>query len=72
MSITLIDKRDFNLFQPLLYQMATGLVASVRASHLGYALEAATGCSLDRGGRVVVEYDFSIASYPDIRIAGDL
>ena len=25
--ITLIDKRNFNLFQPLLYQVATGLVA---------------------------------------------
>jgi NADH dehydrogenase len=46
--------------------------ASVRASHLGRALEAATRCSLDRGGRVVVESDFSIASYPEIRIAGDL
>jgi NADH dehydrogenase len=46
--------------------------AGVRASHLGHALEATTGCSLDRGGRVVVESDFSIASYPEIRIAGDL
>ena len=26
--ITLIDKRNFNLFQPLLYQVATGLVSS--------------------------------------------
>jgi hypothetical protein len=26
--ITLIEKRNFNLFQPLLYQVATGLVAS--------------------------------------------
>ena len=25
--VTLIDKRNFNLFQPLLYQVATGLVA---------------------------------------------
>ena len=24
--ITLIDKRNFNLFQPLLYQVATGLI----------------------------------------------
>ena len=46
--------------------------AGVRASHLGHASEATTGCSLDRGGRVVVESDFSIASYPEIRIAGDL
>jgi NADH dehydrogenase len=27
---------------------------------------------VDRGGRVVVEPDFSIASHPEIRIAGDL
>ena len=27
MRITLIDKRNFNLFQPLLYQVATGLVS---------------------------------------------
>ena len=33
--------------------------AGVRASHLGQALEATTGCSIDRGGRVVVEPDFS-------------
>jgi len=25
--VTLIDRRNFNLFQPLLYQVATGLVA---------------------------------------------
>jgi NADH dehydrogenase len=25
--VTLVDKRNFNLFQPLLYQVATGLVA---------------------------------------------
>ena len=46
--------------------------ARVRASHLGHASEATTGCSLDHGGLVVVESDFSIASYPEIRIAGDL
>ena len=46
--------------------------AGVYTSHLGYALEAATRCSLDCGERVVVESDFSIASYPEIRIAGDL
>ena len=27
MRITLIDKRDFNLFQPLLYEVSTGLVS---------------------------------------------
>ena len=27
LKITLIDKRNFNLFQPLLYQVSTGLVS---------------------------------------------
>jgi NADH dehydrogenase len=35
-------------------------------------LEKPPGCSVDRGGRVVVQPDFSIASHPEIRIAGDL
>ena len=32
--ITLIDKRNFNLFQPLLYQVATGLVSRSDVAHL--------------------------------------
>ena len=30
--VTLIDKRNFNLFQPLLYQVASGLVSADRKS----------------------------------------
>ena len=41
--VTLIDKRNFNLFQPLLYQVATGLVAEADvATPLRGLLEKAT------------------------------
>jgi NADH dehydrogenase len=46
--------------------------AGVRASHLGQVLANASGCTVDRGGRVVVEPDFSIAGHPEIRVIGDL
>jgi NADH:ubiquinone reductase (H+-translocating) len=46
--------------------------AGVRASHLGQVLAQATGCAVDRGGRVIVEPDFSIAGHPEIRVVGDL
>jgi NADH dehydrogenase len=44
----------------------------VRASHLGKGLADRTGCAVDRGGRVIVEPDFSIPSHPEIRVVGDL
>ena len=46
--------------------------AGVRASQLGKKLAAVTDCELDRGGRVIVEPDFSVPGHPDIRVAGDL
>ena len=46
--------------------------AGVRASHLGKKLAEATGCEVDRGGRVVVQPDFSIPNHPEIRVVGDL
>ena len=46
--------------------------AGVRASSLGKKLSDATGCEVDRGGRVVVQPDFSIPGRPEIRVAGDL
>lgn len=46
--------------------------AGVKASHLGKMLADASGCSVDRGGRVVVEPDFSIPGHPEIRVIGDL
>ena len=46
--------------------------AGVAASPLGQLLAARSGCSIDRGGRVVVEPDFSISGHPEIRVLGDL
>ena len=46
--------------------------AGVRASRLGRLLSEATGCAVDRGGRLVVEPDFSIPGHPEIRAVGDL
>jgi len=46
--------------------------AGVRASQLGLRLSERTGCSLDRGGRVQVEADFSVSGFPEIRVVGDL
>jgi len=46
--------------------------AGVAAAPLGKLLADRSGCSLDRGGRVVVEPDFSIPGHPEIRVVGDL
>ncbi|MFN9988890.1 MAG: NAD(P)/FAD-dependent oxidoreductase [Cyanobacteriota bacterium] len=46
--------------------------AGVRASHLGKLLAERTGCSVDRGGRVIVAPDFTIPGHPEIRVVGDL
>ena len=46
--------------------------AGVRASHLGRLLAERCGCPLDRGGRLVVEPDFSVPGHPEIRAVGDL
>ena len=46
--------------------------AGVRPSHLGRKLAEATGCPLDKTGRVVVQHDFSVPDHPEIRVAGDL
>jgi NADH dehydrogenase len=46
--------------------------AGVQASPLGKALAAATGAALDRGGRVAVGPDCSIAGHPEIFVIGDL
>ena len=47
--------------------------AGVAASPLGKLLaERCQGIELDRGGRVVVQPDFSVPGHPDIRVVGDL
>ncbi len=47
--------------------------AGVSASPLGKLLaERCSGLDVDRGGRVVVQPDFSIPGHPEIRVVGDL
>ena len=46
--------------------------AGVRASRLGKLLADRTGCPVDRGGRLIVEPDFSLPGHPEIRAVGDL
>ena len=46
--------------------------AGVAASPLGKALAAATGCELDRSGRVQVQPNLSLNGYPTITVVGDL
>ncbi|HEY8504142.1 MAG TPA: NAD(P)/FAD-dependent oxidoreductase, partial [Gemmataceae bacterium] len=46
--------------------------AGVKASPLGKALAEATGCELDRAGRVIVEEDLTVPGHPEIFVIGDL
>jgi len=49
-----------------------GWTAGVKPSHLGKLLAERSGCPVDRSGRVVVQPDFSIPNFPNIRVVGDL
>jgi NADH dehydrogenase len=46
--------------------------AGVRASKLGRLLAERTGCPVDRGGRLMVEPDFTVPGHAEIRAVGDL
>ncbi len=46
--------------------------AGVRASRLGALLAERTDCPVDRGGRLLVEPDFSMPGHPEIHAVGDL
>ena len=46
--------------------------AGVAASALGRQLAEATGATVDRAGRVVVEPDLSLPAHPEISVIGDL
>ena len=46
--------------------------AGVAATPLGRNLAAATGATVDRAGRVVVEPDLSLPDHPEIAVIGDL
>jgi NADH dehydrogenase len=67
--VTLIDKRNFHLFQPLLYQVATGsLAASEIASPLRYVLRKAKNVSVHLGEVV----DFNVETKQVILTDGEL
>ena len=46
--------------------------AGVTGTQLGRTLAAATGATVDRAGRVVVEPDLSLPDHPEISVIGDL
>jgi NADH dehydrogenase len=46
--------------------------AGVAASPLGKVLAERLGASVDRGGRVIVEPDLSVAGHPEVLVIGDL
>ncbi len=46
--------------------------AGVRASSLGKALADATGCEIDRSGRLILEPDLTLKGHPEILVIGDL
>jgi NADH:ubiquinone reductase (H+-translocating) len=46
--------------------------AGVVASELGAALAAETGAELDRGGRVAVGPDLTLAGHPEVMVIGDM
>ncbi len=56
----------------LLHAATICWTAGVRASRLGKLLAERSGCATDRGGRVLVEPDFSIPGHPEVRVLGDL
>lgn len=46
--------------------------AGVRGSPLGKLLAEATGASVDKGGRVIVQPDLTVPGHPNIYVVGDL
>ncbi|MEB3287271.1 MAG: NAD(P)/FAD-dependent oxidoreductase [Vampirovibrionales bacterium] len=46
--------------------------AGVKSSPLGMMISEKTGASLDRGGRLIVNADFSLPGHPEIFVVGDL
>jgi NADH dehydrogenase len=46
--------------------------AGVKASPLGARLAAASGLQVDRGGRIPVQQDLSLARFPNVMVIGDM
>ncbi|WP_157281622.1 NAD(P)/FAD-dependent oxidoreductase [Pelomonas sp. Root1237] len=74
--VTGIDAEGLDITTPTgperLHSRCVVWAAGVAASPLGRALADATGCTLDRAGRVVVEPDLSVKGQANIQVIGDL
>jgi NADH:ubiquinone reductase (H+-translocating) len=74
--VTGIDAEGLDVAMPTgterLHSRCIVWAAGVAASPLGRTLAEATGCAVDRAGRVVVEPDLSLQGFPHISVIGDL
>ena len=70
--VTAIDAGGLNVGEARIDSGCVIWAAGVAASALGRSLAEATGCALDRAGRVLVEPDLSLAGHPRISVIGDL
>lgn len=71
--VTAVDAEGVTLASGERIESRTVLwAAGVAASPFGRTLADATGCELDRQGRVLVSPDLSIPGHPDIFVIGDL
>jgi NADH dehydrogenase len=75
--VTAIDAQGLEVQPPdgASYRIASRCIvwaAGVSASRLGRQLAEATGATVDRAGRVVVEPDLGLPGHPEISVVGDL
>ena len=74
--VTVLDRRNHHLFQPLLYQVATGLLEPAAVLWVAGITPApwiqALALPHDPSGRIQVGADFSVVWQPDIYVIGDL
>jgi NADH dehydrogenase FAD-containing subunit len=75
--VTLLDRLNYHLFQPLLYQVATGSLSPANiASPLREVLRDQKNVTVllaeATHGRIAVEPDLTIPGHPEIFVIGDL
>src|SRR5258707_6686655 len=58
--VTIVDRTNHHLFQPLLYQVATGILSE------------GVGAQTDRAGRVAVRPDYTLPGHPEVFAIGDM
>ena len=79
-AVTLVDRRTFHTFQPLLYQVATGaispgdiaqLLRSILRKRRNVTVLLGEAVVTDRAGRITVNPDLTLSSHPEILVLGD-